>query len=371
MDASDFTSERKIKYAVIGLGEVAVNSILPSFENARQNSQLAGLVSGTPSKLDSIGNQYGVALRYSYGQFERCLRNEEIDAVYIALPNKMHCEFAVRAAEAGKHVLVEKPLALTADECERMIGAAEFNDVKLMTAYRLHFDEPSLRAIEIVHSGEIGDARVFHGMFSMPVERRELHFRKEMGAGALYDLGLYSINAARNLFRDEPVDVLGVSAKSGNGGAGQFEDLTTAILGFRNGRQAILTCGFGPVENSYFQILGDRGDLRAFPAFGIGREYKHEVTVDGHTHRTTYPRRDQFAPELLYFSKCILEDIEPEPSGREGLADVRVIEACLRSCRLGQAVPLESYSRRQWPTIRQEICCPAPTNKSDPRGPLH
>src|SRR5687768_15114603 len=128
-----------VRYAVVGLGHIAQGAVLPAFAHAR-NSSLAGLVSGSPKKLRQLAKNYRVENSWSYEEYEDCLHSGFIDAVFIALPNDLHREYTIRAAEAGVHVLCEKPLAVTAEDCQAMIRAAQKNGVKLMTAYRLHFE---------------------------------------------------------------------------------------------------------------------------------------------------------------------------------------------------------------------------------------
>jgi predicted dehydrogenase len=153
--------DRTIRYAVVGLGHIAQVAVLPAFEHARKNSSLAALVSDDPVKLKELGDRYAIENRYSYQQFDDCLQSGAIDAVYIALPNHLHAEYSVRAAEAGIHVLCEKPMAVTEDECQKMLAAAELSSVRLMIAYRLHFEKTNLEAIEIVRSGVLGES---HGI---------------------------------------------------------------------------------------------------------------------------------------------------------------------------------------------------------------
>src|SRR4051794_37847345 len=156
----DQSEPKTIRYAVVGLGHIAQVAVLPAFKHAERSS-LTALVSGDATKRKKIGRKYKVPHVYSYEEYGECLANEEVDAVYIALPNDMHCEYTVRAAEAGKHVLCEKPMAVTEDECRRMIAAAEANRVKLMIAYRLHFEEANLKVLEMIRQGEIGEPRFF------------------------------------------------------------------------------------------------------------------------------------------------------------------------------------------------------------------
>src|SRR5262245_35662524 len=156
---------RKIRYAVVGIGHIAQAAVLPAFVHAKRNSALHALVSGDEDKLAELGDRYEVAFRGGYEDFEECLK--DVDAVYIATPNTEHAEFAVRAAHAGVHVLCEKPLAVTDEECERILRACREADVRLMTAYRLHFEPLTLEVIELVRQGRIGEPSYLSSDFSM------------------------------------------------------------------------------------------------------------------------------------------------------------------------------------------------------------
>ena len=165
----DALEPKTIRYAVVGLGHIAQVAVLPAFKHAEHTS-LTALVSGDAIKRKKLGRKYKVPHVYSYDEFGECLASDEVDAVYIALPNSMHCKYAVKAAEAGKHILCEKPMAVTEDECRRMLAAVEAHGVKLMIAYRLHFEEANLKALEMVQQGEIGEPRFFTSDFSMQVK---------------------------------------------------------------------------------------------------------------------------------------------------------------------------------------------------------
>ena len=160
-------ARRKIRYAVVGLGHIAQVAVLPAFAHASRNSQLVAVVSGDRTKRREIAKQYRLEHAYDYDAFDECLR--VLDAVYIALPNSMHAEYTVRAARAGVHVLCEKPMAVTAGECRQMITACRKADVKLMIAYRLHFEALNLGAIELARRGDLGDLKYFNSSFSMTV----------------------------------------------------------------------------------------------------------------------------------------------------------------------------------------------------------
>jgi predicted dehydrogenase len=347
--------KRKIRYAVVGLGHIAQVAVLPAFRHAASNSELAALVSGDPTKLRELGKRYGLSALYSYDDYDELLASGTIDAVYIALPNHQHRDYTVRAARAGVHVLCEKPMAVTERECMDMLRAAEKNNVKLMIAYRLHFEESNLRAIELVKSGKIGDPRIFNSVFSMDVKEGDIRLRKETGGGTLYDIGIYCINAARYLFRGEPVEALAMSANNGERRFAEVEEMLSGILRFPQERLALFLCSFGASDVARYQIVGTKGNLALDPAYEYAMELKQTLKVGETETEKTYPKRDQFAPELLYFSDCILKDRRPEPSGWEGLADIRAIEALYRSARTGRPVSITPVRKTTRPTMKQQI----------------
>jgi glucose-fructose oxidoreductase len=340
---------------VVGLGYIAQAAVLPAFAHAKRNSRFAAIVSGDPLKQQTLARRYGIEHVYGYEDYAECLANPDVDAVYIALPNHMHRDYAVAAARAGKHILCEKPLAVTPGECEEMIEAAADAGVRLMTAYRLHFEAANLKAVEIVRSGKLGEPRIFQSLFSMHVEEGNIRLAPtEHGGGPIYDIGIYCINAARYLFRAEPSEVLATSASIGGRKFAGCPEMMSAILRFPVERLATFTCSFGASDAGWYEVVGTRGRLRMEPAFEYAEPIVQRLRVDGRTRETRFGKRDHFAPELLYFSDCVLEGREPEPSGREGLADVRVIHALLESARTGRVVKLDEFERHRRPTMALE-----------------
>jgi glucose-fructose oxidoreductase len=342
---------KQVRYAVVGLGHIAQVAVLPAFGNARRNSRLGALVSGDPVKRSELSKRYGVDRTCAYEEYDALLGSGDIDAVYIALPNSMHCDYAVRAAQAGMHVLVEKPMAVTEEECERMARAARDAGVKLMVAYRLHFERANLEAIEVARSGRIGEARLFSSMFSMHVVPGNIRARSELGGGVLYDIGIYCINAARGLFREEPIEARAVTC----GSIGGVEESVSCVLRFPNERLASFICSFGAADVSEYRLAGTKGDLAVEPAYEYAMALQHRLTIDGERKERRFAKRDQFAPELLYFSDCVLKNQDPEPSADEGLADVRVIRALYRSAESGRPVELTPYEKRERQSLEQEI----------------
>jgi predicted dehydrogenase len=346
---------KAVRYAVVGLGHIAQAAVLPGFSHARHNSQLAALVSDDPVKLKELGDRYHVDQLLSYDDYDGCLQSGLIDAVFIAIPNDMHCEYAVRAAEAGVHVLCEKPMAVTEIECDKMIAAAESSQVRLMIAYRLHFDRANLRAIELIRSGPIGEPRLFTSLFTNDVREGDIRLQGARGGGTLYDIGIYCINAVRYLWRDEPTEVFACTASGADPRFHEVDETASAVLRFSNDRLASFTTSFGGGDASMYRVVGSKGELHMEPAYEYAAELGLQLTVGQDTRRETFPKRDQFGAEIAYFSDCIQNNKEPEPSGHEGLADVRIIEALYRSAAERRPVAVEPVDKRQRPSMEQRI----------------
>jgi len=347
---------KPVRYAVVGLGHIAQVAVLPAFAHARRNSRLVAVVSSDPTKRREITKRYRLEAAYSYEQFDDCLR--EVDAVYIALPNSMHAEYTVRAAKAGVHVLCEKPMAVTVQECQQMIAACRLGRVKLMVAYRLHFETINLAAMELARRGAFGDLKFFTSSFSMTVRRGDIRTKREYGGGTLYDIGVYCINAARNLFRMEPTEVSAVSINSGLKSLAEIDETTAATLRFGDECIATFITSFNAADVAAYRIVGTKGQLHADPAYEYAEGLEYTVETDGKKTTKRAGKRDQFAPELLYFSDCILRDAQPEPSGEEGLQDVRIVEALYDSARKKRPVRIKPFRKTVRPTSRQRITRP-------------
>jgi len=353
-------SNKAVRYAVVGLGHIAQVAVLPAFKNAK-NSELAALVSADPEKQNKLAQQYNVEKVYSYEQYDECL-SQGVDAVYIALPNHLHRDYSIRALNAGVHVLCEKPLAVTEQDCEAILDAAEKNNRKLMVAYRLHLEKGNLQAIQWVHEGRLGAARFFSSEFAQQVVENNVRVSEDIahGGGPLYDMGVYCINAARYLFRDEPTHVFASVSNNGESRFQKAEEMTTVVLRFPQERVATFTASFGAVDIGRYTLVGTKGILTADPAYEYAGAIKMELTVEGKKIKRTFAKRDQFAAELVYFSNCILRNRDPEPSGVEGLADVRVVIGAYESVRAGKMIELPPFPAKfQRPSLGQEIHRPA------------
>jgi glucose-fructose oxidoreductase len=345
-----------VRFAVIGQGHFAQSAVLPAFANA-DGCELQAIFSDDETKLRALKRKYEVAAALGYGQYIEYLHSREVDAVYIALPNDLHAEYAIHAARAGVHVLCEKPLATNVEQAELIADTCEQNRVKLMVAYRLHFEEANLEAIERVRRGDIGRPRFISTAFSMQVREGDIRTQRARGGGPLLDLGIYCVNAARNLFRAEPTEVVALSVRTEDDPRfDEVDEQVSAVLRFPDDRLAQLTCGFGAYDCSTLTIVGDKGALCLDPAFDHSTDLVLEAEVGGRKPvRKVFKQRDQVAAELVAFAKYVHEDREPEPSGQEGVADLRVLDAIQRALDSGRSEAIEGEARDRRPSKRQAI----------------
>lgn len=337
---SESSTTNKVRYAVVGLGHISQIAVLPAFQHASSNSELTALISNDEEKIVELKEKYGVKHAWSYDRYEEALKSGTFDAVYIALPNDMHKEYTLKAAKAGIHVLCEKPMALDTQECKEMISACEKAGVKLMIAYRLHFDQANMQVVDLIQKGVIGDVKVFSSTFSLQVKDGNIRTRKEKGGGPLMDIGIYCINAARYVMRGEPIEVAAFSAKSTDPRFSEVEEVVAAVMRFSDSKVATFVCSFAAADESTFKVVGTDGAITMSPCYDYAVPLKMRVETADKTEEHEFGQHDQFAPELTHFSRCVLEDKDPEPSGLEGLADMRVIEALNESASSGKAVKL-------------------------------
>src|SRR5262245_6204971 len=353
-------SSQRLRMAVIGQGHFAQAAVLPAIEQL-PDVELTALVSGSHHKLDELGDRYGVPtlMRRDYDQLDELLAGHRVDAVYIAVPNDLHAELTVIAARHGVHVMCEKPMAPTEVECMQMIRACEQRRVKLMIAYRLHFESANLIAIEIARGGEIGEPRLFSSVFSMRVRAGNVRTQARRGAGPWCDIGIYWLHAARYLFRAEPREVTAMRLSGRDPRFSSVDEAYAVSLRFPDERVAQFTCSFGAHDRAEYQVVGTQGHLALDNAY----DYAAEMTLSvdgGHGKKTrVFAKRDQIAAELAYFAKCVRDDVDPEPSGWEGLADVRILQAIQSSARFGRAVPIDPIQRPKRPDLGQQIEVPA------------
>ncbi|MBT2557157.1 Gfo/Idh/MocA family oxidoreductase [Hymenobacter sp. ISL-91] len=258
--------KKKIGFAVVGLGKFAVDLMMPAFKETK-HARIVALVSGSPDKAARLAREYGVNPRsvYTYENFDTIRDNPEVDVVYVVLPPSMHAEFTVRAAQAGKHVLSEKPMAPTVAECQRMIDACQKAGKKLMVAYRAQYEPFNLDAIARIRRGELGKVMQItadHGRIVDPAGDVADTWRvvqKLAGGGSLMDIGIYSLNAARYLTGEEPTEVTAMEMTDRSDlRFKEVEDRIHFTLRFPGGTLATCTSSYSTEQVKRFRVYGTK-----------------------------------------------------------------------------------------------------------------
>lgn len=336
----------KIRYGIVGLGSISQEAMMPGVEHTR-NSEITALVTSDPVKARELSKDYSVPASYSYEEFGELLSSGKVDALYIATPNWRHAEFAVPALEAGISVLLEKPMEVTSDDCQRILDAQQRSGAKLMVAYRLHFEPATISAIEEVRSGKLGEVHLFTSTFCQLIDTENHRAKNGALAGPLFDMAPYPINGVRNLFEDEPTEAFATAARHPASGFDNIDDTVSVILRFPRERIAQFTVSYYGNPTEIYTVVGSQGSLEMTPAFTYGKalEYTLQTGMDKKHH--SFKNTDHFGGEMKYFSDCLLHGKNPEPDGWEGLADVRVIEAALKSIKSGRFEKVEPVEIKQ------------------------
>jgi predicted dehydrogenase len=329
--------DRRIGYCIVGLGRISMQHFMPAVKMSNK-SKITALVSGHRDKAERMAAEYGVPSGsiYNYENYDEIGSNPGVDAVYIALPNSMHADYTIRAAKAGKHVLCEKPMATSVEQCRAMIQASEKAGRKLMIAYRCQYEPAHLRAVQLIRDGKLGSIQSIESAFGFPIAPNEWRLdRKLSGGGPLVDVGIYSLNACRYLTGTEPTEVTGFSSVVDQDGRfAEVEESLSWTMKFPSGALASCTCGYGSLMPGYFRVRGSRGWIMMEPAFNYDKlhllarfEGKEtvELVPDG-------PDPVQFLREADHMADCVLQNKEPKTSGQEGLRDIALIEQIYRAC---------------------------------------
>ncbi|HEX3179355.1 MAG TPA: Gfo/Idh/MocA family oxidoreductase [Methylomirabilota bacterium] len=346
---------KQIGYAVVGTGAVVERALLPAFARAGEETRLAAIVSTDRGRAQALAQEHR-ATGYHLDEFRQCLQRDDVHAVYVALPNSMHCDYAVEAARAGAHVLVERPMAVMADECRRMLRTCQTNRVKLMVAYHLQFHAGHARLAELVRSGGIGAPKTASSDFTVRVQDAEdVRLQRRLGGGTMYDLGISVVFAARTLFAAEPAQVMAMTARMTRRYGGDVDESTVALIRFPEDRLAHLHTSFGEEPTTTLTVFGEDGYARLTGAYDTAQPSTLEIVRGGRREEQTFEPVDAYASELEYFAGCIARDSVPEPSGIEGLQDVRIVEAIYRSARDGRPVTLPRLARVEAPPAEQDL----------------
>lgn len=325
---------------VAGLGMLSRTAIGPSFANSR-HCRLAGVVTGSPAKGEEWRREFGVPAEGIYGfeDFDRIADNPEIDAVFIVLPNAQHAEYSIRAARAGKHVLCEKPLAMTTAECDEMIAAASAAGRRLATAYRCLCEPHHRELIRRAREGAFGTLRLVEASFGFHTRNPDAAHSKwrrtaaAAGGGALVDVGVYAVQGACYVTGEDPVEVMATETKMLPEIYGEVDETLCWTMKFPSGVIANCSTSYTCSINRLF-VSGDKGWGELSPAYG----YFDEIAMRTHEGVVPMGQVDHFAAQMDHFAEACRGGAELLFPGEMGRRDVRIMEAIYESARTGRAV---------------------------------
>ncbi len=335
--------EQRVGYALVGLGKLATEQILPAFAQSKRAKPVA-LVSGSPDKMRLLAAQYGIAADacYSYADFARIRENRAVEAVYVVTPNALHHRDVLAAAHAGKHVLCEKPMATSSREAREMIAATRAANVRLMIAYRMQYQPHAREAIRQLRGGKLGDV-VLIDMINNQNQGDPGQWRQKRalaGGGSLPDVGLYCLNTARAILGEEPVAVsAAIWSPAGDPRFTEVENNVSFTLRFPSGAIANCLTSYGTHRLTYARLMGTEATLEIDNAFAYeGQRLRVARLADGaeETSERMIPAKNQFALELDHFATCIRENRVPRTPGEEGLHDHVIMEAIYAAARSGR-----------------------------------
>jgi predicted dehydrogenase len=345
------TPSQRVGFAVMGLGRLALSNILPAFAQCK-HARLTGLISGDPEKMRVVAAQYGVpqSFCYGYGDMAKLRGNQAIQVVYVVLPNALHRDAVVDAAQAGKHVLCEKPMAVNPDEARAMIEACGRASVKLMIAYRCQYEVNHRELAKRARAGELGTIELIDAINTQnqgdPTQWRQV--RELAGGGALPDVGLYCLNTTRALVGEEPIEVSAtIHSPANDPRFKEVESTVSFTLRFPSGLIANCATSYSLHEHRNMRVLGSKGSAELANAFGYEgqklrlsrREDRAEASSE-----FSFGIKNQFSLEMDHMALCVRNDVKPRTPGEEGLQDQVIMAAIYESARTGRPVKLPSIS---------------------------
>ncbi|MCK5209197.1 MAG: Gfo/Idh/MocA family oxidoreductase [Cyclobacteriaceae bacterium] len=327
---SNESNKKKLGLALMGLGYYSTDILAPSIQMCK-NTYLAGIITGTPSKAEEWSAKYNLKKEniYNYDNFDDIVNNDDIDIVYVVLPNGLHKEFTIRAAKAGKHVICEKPMAVNAAECREMIDACNENNVQLTIGYRMHFEPNTQEIMRLAKDKDFGDIRqISTGAGFNMSSFDSWKSKKELAGGAMMDMGVYPLQAARYSTGEEPISVSAQTFKIRPDKI-EADEVTSYQLQFPSGTVANCDTGFHANFN-YLKVFCEKGwyELDPFSSYnGIkGKKSKGEFN---------FPQVNQQARQMDEVAWCIMNDKPMRVKGEEGLKDIIVVEKIQESIALG------------------------------------
>lgn len=330
----------RLGVALVGLGYYSTDLLAPALQQTK-NCYLAGIVTGTPSKAEAWKTKYSIPDKniYNYQNFDQIANNPDIDVVYVVLPPSMHMEYTVRAANAGKHVWCEKPMAMTEKECAAMIDACKKNKRSLAIGYRLHHEPNTQEYRRIIKQKLLGKVKSVDCAAGYRDSRTD-HWKqkRELGGGVLLDMGVYAIQGARLGTNMEPVRI--VTAKTSttrpeiykNG----LDETVTATLEFPGGVMANIKTSFGESIN-FLDVVCEKGTLKMSPYSGYaGLKGSSPLGEINHSYQVPWQQARQMDDDAL----SIIQNKPMLVPGEEGLRDIRVVQAIYKSAASGQSVTM-------------------------------
>ena len=327
---------KTVGYCIVGLGRISLQHFMPACKTS-QIAKVTALVSGHRDKAEKTAAEYGVPAKniYDYKNYDEIADNKDIDAVYIALPNSMHAEYTIRAANANKHVLCEKPMATTVKDSQSMVDACKAANKKLMIAYRCQYEPTNLHAMKLIRDGALGRIEAIESANGFNIKPGEWRCdRKLAGGGPLMDVGIYSLNACRYLTGEDPIHFEAYSSVIDRDGRFEHvEENLSWTMKFPSGVVASCNTTYGANMPGFYRVHGSKGILHAEPAFAyqgihLKGQIQGEPPVDD-PEQGQDP--SQFLTEAEEFAHCILESRETRANGEEGLKDMKFMEEIYKS----------------------------------------
>ncbi|HLX96094.1 MAG TPA: Gfo/Idh/MocA family oxidoreductase [Verrucomicrobiae bacterium] len=332
-------TDRKIGFALAGLGNLSTRQLAPALQKTKY-CRLTGIVTGHPAKAEQWKAQYQIPDRniYNYDNMEQMADNPDIDVVYVVTPNALHAEHSIKAAKAGKHVLCEKPMEVSAEKCRQIIDACQQAGRQLAIGYRLHFEPNNLECIRLAREKVFGDVKIIEAGFGFPIgDPTQWRLKRDLaGGGPLMDVGIYALQATRYLTGEEPVQVSALTTVTDPVKFREVEESIVWQAKFPGGAIAFCSATYGAQGLAQFTAHAQKGWFKLDPAFNYGgirglRSDKQEIHL---------PAIDQFAAEMDDFAQCILNHEPTRVPGEEGLRDVKIMMAIYEAARTGKTVNL-------------------------------
>jgi len=338
--------DKKLGVALVGLGSLSTHQIAPALQKTKY-CRLAGIVTGTPAKAEKWKAQYGIPDRsiYNYDTMEKMADNPDIDFVYVVTPNALHAEHTIKAANAGKPVLCEKPMEVSVEKCRQMIDACRKAGHQLAIGYRSRFDPHNIECIRLAREKVFGDLRIIEACFYIHLDQPPsawLFHKALSGGGCLMDVGIYALQATRYITGEEPVLVSGMETKTDPVKFKEVDESMVWQAKFPSGVVAYCSASYNSGVFGRYTAKADKGWFELYPAFYYSGNRGRRS--DGQEIR--YPEVDalgeyyQFAAEMDDFAQCIMNNQPTRVPGEEGLRDVKIMTAIYEAARTGKTVSL-------------------------------